>query len=191
MRDIYRVRYKRGDVELDIESSDKDYIDKKLTEIQSSSAEVPAEATRSQRRGRGKKSPTTAASQGQAGSGQIDDSLLAQIIASINDADDYEAIGKRVLDRSDRTARILMCYYFAHRHSSDPALTTGEIERVTSQLGVKIAKANVAKVIRQVAGKYLTADRVRRQGLPVRYQINRRGIAAFEEIIADGKQDNK
>jgi hypothetical protein len=183
MKEIYRVRYKRGDVEIDIESSDKDYIDNKLAEVQSFTPSVANETVKS--RGRRKKSSPQGAQSGHAD--HVSDSVLAQIIASINDAENYDEIAKKVLDRSDRTARILLCYYFAERHPTKPALTTTDVERITSQLGVKIAQPNVAKVIRQGAGKYLTADRVRRKGIPVLYQINRRGIAAFERVVAGGK----
>jgi hypothetical protein len=186
MREIYRVRYKHGDVELDIESSDREYIDKKLAEMQISNTGPPGRGVASQRRSRRDRS---AATNGKIGTddGQVSDLVLAQIIASVNDADNYEDIAKYVLDRADRTGRILMCYYFAHQQISDPAMTTSDVERITSQLGVRIAQPNVAKVIRQGAGKYLTADRVRRRGQAVRYKINRRGIAAFEEVVAGGK----
>jgi hypothetical protein len=186
MREIYRVKYKQGDVELDIESSDKEYIDKKLAELRVSNQVTPGKNGDSQRRNRRKKSAPTDR-QIRTDDGQVADAVLAQIIASVNDADNYDDIAKYVLDRADRTPRILMCFYFAHQHQTDPAMTTGDVERFTSQLGVKIAQPNVAKVIRQSAGKYLTADRVRRRGHAVRYKINRRGIAAFEEIVAGGK----
>jgi hypothetical protein len=186
MREIYRVKYKRGDVELDIESSDKDYIDQKLAEMGVSGPETPGKNGDSERRSHRKKSAPTSG-QIRADDGQVADAVLAQIIASVNDADNYDHIARCVLDRADRTARILMCYYFAHQHQTDPAMTTTDVERITSQLGVKIAQPNVAKVIRQGAGTYLTADRVRRRGQAVRYKINRRGIAAFEEIVAGGK----
>jgi hypothetical protein len=187
MREIYRVRYKHGDVELDIESSDKEYIDKKLAEVRTSNQEAPGKNGGSQRRSRRKKSAPTEG-QIRTGDDQVADAVLTQIIASVNDADNYDDIAKYVLDRADRTARILMCYYFAHQHTTDPAMTTTDVERITSQLGVKIAQPNVAKVIREGAGRYLTADRVRRRGQAVRYKINRRGIAAFEEAVAGGKQ---
>jgi len=183
VKEIYRVRYKRGDVEIDIESSDKDYIDKKLAEVQSFTPSVANEKVKS--RGRQKKSSPQGPPTGDAG--HVSDSVLAQIIASINDAENHNEIAKNILDRSERTARILMCYYFAERHSTKPALTTRDVERITSQLGVKIAQPNIAKVIRQGAGKFLTADRVRRKGIPVLYQINRRGIAAFERVMAGRK----
>jgi hypothetical protein len=147
-----------------------------------SNGEVPRKSRGSGRRSRAKATPSPTPADD-----QVPEAVLTQVIASINDADNYDDIAKYVLDRADRTGRILMCYYFAHRHTTDPAMTTTDFERITSQLGVKIAQPNVAKVIRQGAGKYLTADRVRRRGQAVRYKINRRGIAAFEELVSGGK----
>src|ERR1051325_6178251 len=114
MSEIYRVRYKRGDIELDIESSDKEYIDKKLAEIQSSTVAVATANVRAQRGNRSKGSTKTITSVDESLSVQAHDSMLAAIIATINDAEDYDVLAKRVLDQSDRTARILMCFYFAH-----------------------------------------------------------------------------
>ena len=179
---IYRVRYKKGDLELDIESSDKEYVDGKLAELWK--VEETQEHVDSSRLSRKQVKRTDPHStDGSDGITKIADSVLANIIASISDAENYEDIGKYVLDKPNRTARILMCYYFAHKHPTDPALTSTHVERITKQLGVGIAAPNVAKVIREGASKYLMADRVRKQGLAVHYKINRRGISAFENIV--------
>jgi hypothetical protein len=190
MPNIYRVRYKKGDVELDIESSDKDYVDGKLGEILKLEAEVPAQEVANGRRGHrhGERGTSQKSQVASDGGGRVTESVLAEIIASINDAENYEDLGKYVLDKADRTARILMCYYFAHKHGGDAALTSTHIERITAQLGVKIAAANVAKVIRESASQYLAGDRVRKQGFAVHYKINRRGIAVFEKMIKGEKQ---
>src|SRR5712664_262384 len=185
MANIYRVRYKKGDVELDIESSDKQYVDRKLAELWKVD-ESPRDVTRGRS---AKKEKTKATENGDdvEASVKVSDRVLANIISSINDAANYDNIAKHVLDKTDRNARILLCYYFAHKHATDPALTSTHVERLTGQLGIKIASPNVAKVIRQGTSKYLTADRVRKQGLAVHYQINRRGIAAFENIVSGKK----
>jgi hypothetical protein len=185
MSNIYRLKYKRGDLELDIESTDKEYIDRKLAEIQKSEDEVAANGKLRRRQG----SKRVGQRDAQATEiNQVAETVLADIIAGINDAENYEDIGKYVLDRSDRKAKILLCFYFAHQHPTDPALTTTHVEQITAQLGIKIAQPNVAKVIRQTAGQYLTADRVRRRGFAVHYRINRRGIAAFEQVVAGGQR---
>lgn len=36
--DVYRVRYRRGDVEIEVESADKEYVETKLTELLAVSA---------------------------------------------------------------------------------------------------------------------------------------------------------
>jgi len=185
MANIYRVRYKKGDIELDIESSDKEYVDRKLAELRGVEATANRVNNRERSRRKGKtREPDTSGSNGNA---KVPDSVMADIVASVNEAANYDDIGKYVLDRPNRTARILMCYYFAHKHSTDPALTSTHVERITKQLGIGIAAPNVAKVIRKGASKYLMADRVRKRGFAVHYKINRRGIAAFEKIVSGNK----
>jgi hypothetical protein len=185
MANIYRVRYKKGDVELDIESSDREYVDRKLAEVWGVGG-----TQRGASRGRSAKKEKTKASE--TGDNldadlKVNDRVLADIIASINDAENYDSIAKRILDKTNRTARILLCYFFAHKHPSDPALTSTHVERLTGQLRIQIASPNVAKVIREGASRYLTADRIRERGIAVHYKINRRGITLFEKIVAGEK----
>jgi hypothetical protein len=179
MANIYRVRYKKGDVELDIESSDKEYVDRKLAEFWK-----PGEEQQTERAGLSRKDALngTGEPDGSNLGAKVPDCVLVTLIARINEAENYEDIAKNILDKTDRTARILLCYYFARKHPMDPALTSTHVERITEHLGMKIASPNVAKVIREGAGKYLTADRVRKKGIAVHYKINRRGIAIFEKI---------
>lgn len=185
MANIYRVRYKKGDVELDIESSDKEYVDRKLAELWE--VEDTQNRVNNGERSRKKATPKRDDTSGSDGNTRVADSVLADIVASVSEADNYEDIGKYVLDRPNRTARILMCYYFAHKHPTDPALTSTNVERITKQLGIGIAAPNIAKVIREGVSKYLMADRVRKRGFAVHYKINRRGIAIFEKIVSGQK----
>jgi hypothetical protein len=185
MANIYRVRYKKGDVELDIESSDKEYVDRKLAELWE--VEDTQNRVNNGERSRKKATRERDDTSGSDGNTRVADSVLADIVASVSEADNYEDIGKYVLDRPNRTARILMCYYFAHKHPTDPALTSTNVERITKQLGIGIAAPNIAKVIREGISKYLMADRVRKRGFAVHYKINRRGIAIFEKIVSGQK----
>jgi hypothetical protein len=181
MSNIYRVCYKKGDVELNVESSDKDYIDGKLAEFWNPSV---GECITAMNFGQPNRNNLNEVADSSKSSTSVSEAVLASIIGSINDAENYDDIERHVLDRPDRIGRILMCYYFAYKHPVDPPLTTTHVERITSQLGIKIASANVAKVIRGGAGKYLTADRVRQKGIGVHYKINRRGTSFFEQITS-------
>jgi hypothetical protein len=187
---IYRVRYKKGDVELDIESSDREYVDRKLAELWKVE-ETQNHVKNGERSRRKEKTRERDDKSGSDGNTRVTDSVLAEIVASVSDANNYEDIGKYVLDRPNRTARILMCYYFAHKHPRDPALTSTNVELITKQLRIGIAAPNVAKVIREGASKYLMADRVRKRGFAVHYKINRRGIAIFEKIVSGQKTSSE
>ena len=160
MANVYRVRYKKGDLELVIESSDKEYVDQKLAELWKPGNEE--KQTNSTGLSRNHLLNDTDERNGEYGP-QIPEGVLVALIASINEAENYEDIAKNILDKADRTARILLCYYFASKHPMDPPLTSTHVERITEHLGVRIASPNVAKVIRGGAGRYLTADRVRKK----------------------------
>ena len=62
-------------------------------------------------------------------------------------------------------------------------LTSGDIERITDQLGVKIAGSNASNVLSGRAKSYVSGDAVRKRGGTVRYRLNRRGIQYFENVL--------
>lgn len=112
---------------------------------------------------------------------QID---LAAMANKVRDCGEAEALEVNVLDHPDVVNRVLMCLYvnkvyFAHQ----PPMTTGEISRLLKQLGVPISTANVSTAISRKAKALVMADGVRKKGAIVRYELNRRGMQQFEEII--------
>ncbi len=189
MTKLYRVRYKKGDFEVEVESSEQSYVDTKLRELLETDFKKPTEDTG--KRKQAAKPPRTsirkAIGPNLGNHDEVSESTLAEIITGINDVDNFKDIEKHVLDKRDRLPRILMCYYFAHKHLKDPALTTTHVERITEHFRVKIAGPNTAKVIREGASQYLTADKVRKRGVAVNYKINRRGIDAFEKVVRGEK----
>lgn len=189
MTSLYRVRYKKGDFEVEVESSEQNYVDTKMRELLETDFKKPSGDTSGRKRAA---KPSRASSRKVVEStsdngDEVAESTLTEIITSINDADNFKDIEKHVLDQRDRLPRILMCYYFAHKHQSDPALITTHVERITEHFRVRIAASNVAKVIREGASQYLTGDRVRKRGVATNYKINRTGIDAFEKIMRGEK----
>ena len=177
----YRVRVKKGDLEVEVESTDKSYVDSRLKELLSDIQRARAPKTQSPPK---KKTPpikrkkSNKSSQEEQGPG-ID---IPGIVAHIKDSDDYKQIEAKILDKRDILNRIMMCMYYAAEFSGEPFLTTGQIEAITNELGVKVGMANAANKIRDNQ-KYFTGKTVRKRGQPVPYKLNRQGENAFKDIL--------
>ncbi len=109
---------------------------------------------------------------------------IARIAGLIKECDEAELIDAKVLGRRDVLNRLLMCFWVVHKYvNSMMGLTSGDIERITDQLGVKVAVSNASTMLGEKARPYVTGDTVRKQGAPVRYRLNRRGVQAFEDVL--------
>lgn len=111
-----------------------------------------------------------------------DDELLG-LVHHIQAIDESTDLGEKVLSQRAQLPRILMCVYYAAKcYADDPYLTTGEIETVTDQLGVRIDSSNASKVLKNYT-TYVTADAMRKPGAIVGYKLNRNGISYFENLL--------
>jgi hypothetical protein len=108
--------------------------------------------------------------------------IIKDITALIHDSAEFQSIENNILDKKDRIAKILLCFKFAN--DLEATLTSSQVELITDQLGIKIASANIAKVIRLNAKKYLSGDKVRKQGNRINYRINRAGLKRYNEILS-------
>jgi hypothetical protein len=110
---------------------------------------------------------------------------IARIVAIIKDCDEAEVIETRVLDRKDVLNRVLLPLYVVNRHvGGTMGLTSGDIEKVTEQLGVKVNISGASTMLSGRAKSYVTGDAVRKKGGTVRYKLNRRGVQYFEEVLS-------
>jgi hypothetical protein len=185
MKDNYRVHYKKGDVEVEVESTDKNYIDQMLHKLVSLSPK-PIEP---QGKGNGKGNrkgyhrqrgrPTEDQREGVS---TID---VADIAAKIHDSDKFQQIEKNILNKNRMLPRVLLAFHFAHENGAE-FITTGDVEAITDQLRIKIAQPNVSHCISN-SKKYFTAGRVRKKGAKVPYKLNRQGIGAFQKCLAGEK----
>jgi hypothetical protein len=141
------------------------------------------------KRTRGKKAPavTAPASKGEKGG----DVPLAEIVNLVKNCDDADKIEKQILDRTSQVNRILLPLYIVHEHLHDAhALTTGEISKITSDLGIPVQTPNVSRSLTTSASRYVMGDRVRKKGQPVRYRLSRRGVKYLHAVI-EGKEDGE
>ena len=181
----YRLRYKKGDFEIEIESTDKSYVDSKFIElldvkpVSSTSTSVKKKSSKSN-----KTSTNSSEESGQL-EGEID---VSGVVNLINESDDHEAIDAHALSKAAQLPRVIMCMKFSSDLGAE-FLTTGDIQKITDQLGVKLKHQNVGTCIKKNQ-KYFTADGVRKPGgTAVKYKLNRKGQAAYNKIIAGEKID--
>jgi len=114
---------------------------------------------------------------------QNSDDLILLIVNKVGDCVESEEMQSKILDRKGMEEKILLCFYISYKYFKNEWLTTGDIERVTSGLGAKIAVGNVSNKIKEELIKYLESGAVRKKGQPTPYRLNRKGVKRFEEII--------
>ena len=109
---------------------------------------------------------------------------IARIAAIVRDCDEAEAIEKKVLDERGVPNRVLLPLYILNKYLPNTmGLTSGDIEKITDQLGVKVAMSSASTNLSGAVKAYLSADSVRKKGAPVRYKLNRRGVQYFEDQL--------
>ncbi len=188
MTNNYRVKYKNGDFEVEIESSDKGYVDSKLAEliaaevVSSTSPSASSKKQKSLIKKRAVKATNTEESD-IAEHSKVD---IAKLVGHINDADNHDDIAKHILGKSAQLPKILMCLYFAMENLESPNLTTGNIETITDQLGIKMKCANAVTTIKKNQ-KYFAQDTVRKMGAIMKYKLNRKGKDAYLKVVTGDK----
>jgi hypothetical protein len=112
---------------------------------------------------------------------------LHEIVNTAKTCDQAEAIEHQILDRTSQVDRILLPLYIIHEHFDNRfGLSSGEIARVTRDLGVPVSQPNVSKTLSSVASRYVMGDTVRQKGRAVKYKLNRRGLQYLKSVI-DGE----
>ncbi len=182
----YRVHYKKGDVEIEVESTDKDYVGQMLQKFLPPQApKIPAGKPAKQK-GKppkiGRRHP-----QGKEAVANEEETMIdyAAVANAVHESDKTEDIQKNILNKRDNLGRILLSFHFAHEAGNE-YLTTGDVEKITDQLRIKISQPNVSGCVAKNR-KYFSAARARRRGAVVPYKLNRAGEQAYEKLIAGGK----
>jgi len=112
----------------------------------------------------------------------ISDYILS-ITNKIKDCDEADEIETKILDKTALSGRILLPFYICYKYFPEQGLTTGDIEKITSELRMKIKTPNVSKTISNSLHKYLKGDSIRVKGKPVVYRLNRKGAKYFESLL--------
>lgn len=116
---------------------------------------------------------------------------LVKIVAFVKDCDEAEGIEKRILDRISQVDRVLLPLYIVHEHLGNGCgLTSGEITKITKELGVPVLNSNVSHTLAGSAARYVIADQVRKKGQSTRYKLSRRGVVYLKAVIAGKQNEN-
>jgi len=111
------------------------------------------------------------------------------IINKIKNCDEAEKIEKEILDKTAMSGRILLPFYICHKYFPEQGLTTGDVAKITLDLGAKVQVPNVSKAISKSLLKYLDGNSTRAKGKIMVYKLNRKGAKYFESILnLDEKQ---
>ncbi len=108
--------------------------------------------------------------------------VISSIVNRIGDCDESEEIQRRVLDQRSVEARILLCFFIPYKYFDKVWLASGDIEKITSELGIKIDTRNVTNKIKKLR-QYLESRSTRRRGRPTPYRLNRKGFNHFQKIL--------
>lgn len=110
---------------------------------------------------------------------------LNRIITLVKDCDEAESIEAQILDRTGQVDRTLLPLYMVHEHLDNAfGLTSGEINKITTDLGIPISQPNASRTLSGTASKYVIGDKVKVRGQAVRYKLSRRGVTYLKEILA-------
>ena len=135
-------------------------------------------ATEGRAKRRAKKTTST---QNESASSSTD---LSEVVRLAKDCDEAADIERHILDRTSQVNRTLLPLYIVHEHLDNQfALSSGDISKVTRDLGVPVATPNASTTLSGTASKYVIGDCVRRKGQTVKYKLSRRGIQYMRSVI--------
>jgi hypothetical protein len=116
---------------------------------------------------------------------------ITAIVNMIKNCEESESIEKHILDRISTVDRTLLPLFIVHKHLANAyGLTSGDINRVTTELGIPIAAPNIANTLAGSASRYVVGDKLRIKGHAVRYKLSRRGFQYLQSVIT-GDNDGK
>lgn len=110
---------------------------------------------------------------------------LNAIVTLIKDCDEAEMIEAQILNRPAQVNRTLLPLYIVHEHLDNAVgLTSGEVTKITTDLGIPISQPNASRTLSGTAAKYVIGDKVKTKGQAVRYKLSRRGRQYIKQVIA-------
>jgi hypothetical protein len=177
MKGIYRVKCRKGDFEVEVESSEKAFVSQILRQVDPAillgaakdmgEKTLPAPKKDKQPRKR---------------SSDID---VTAICTAIKNSENQPRIQEHILNQTNQLGRVLLVFEFCHQ-AGNTSISTGDVQRITDNLGIRVSSSNVAKVINKHP-KFFVATKKRKQGARTPYKLSRAGKLAFSKISSGQK----
>jgi hypothetical protein len=116
----------------------------------------------------------------------------AAIVNLVKNCEEAERIESQILDKTSQVDRTLLPLYIVHEHLNNAlGLTSGDVSKVTTELGIPISQANASRTLSGTGSRYVIGDQVRKKGQPVRYKLSRRGLQYMKSVIAGAEDDDQ
>lgn len=113
---------------------------------------------------------------------------ITQIVNLIKECNEAASIEENILDRTSVVNRVLLPLYIVHEYmNNDIWLQSGDISKITKELGVHIFQPNVSRTLTETASRYVTADRTRKGKRVIKYKLNRRGVNYLKGVLQGQK----
>lgn len=113
---------------------------------------------------------------------------LAEIVNLVKECEEAKVFESEILDRTSQVNRALLPLYIVNEYLGNKfGLTTGEVSKVNTDLGIPISSANVSHTFTGSAKGYVIGDVVRKRGQAVRYKLSRRGVKYMKEVLKGTK----
>jgi len=108
---------------------------------------------------------------------------IAAIVNEFKGLDEYDALQEAILDKSDALKRVLLALALYRRvHKDTEGMTSGEIARFYSQLGVTMRLPLISTTLSGRAKQFVMTDQERSKGAIMRYRLSRQGIKKAAEL---------
>ena len=111
------------------------------------------------------------------------------IVNKIKECEESEKIYAQVLTKISLPTRVLLPFYICYKYFPEQSLTTGDIEKITSELRVRVKVPNVSKAVAGPLQKYLAGDSTRGRGKTSRYKLNLKGAKYFESLLNPNEKE--
>ncbi|MDQ6941507.1 MAG: hypothetical protein M3169_03220 [Candidatus Eremiobacteraeota bacterium] len=102
---------------------------------------------------------------------------IAKLVNRLKNLANFSAIEIEVLDQSDLLRRILVALAIYRQQNGDGGgMTSGDIVKFYSQLGIKLGMPNVSTALSGRAKRFVITDGVRTRGAIMRYRLSHHGM---------------
>jgi len=121
----------------------------------------------------------------QTGKPKAEKADLHAIVNLVKDCDEAEAIEKQILDRTSQVDRTLLALYIVHEYLDNAfGLTSGDVRKITTDLGIPMSQPNASRALSGTASKYVIGDKTKVKGQAVHYKLSRRGAKYMKDLLA-------